>query len=68
MLGEGAFGKVYLAIDKESGEKKAIKAIKKSVLVEFDLCKSKMIEMTELERDIMMTNKHLNLISLEASF
>ena len=36
VLGEGAFGKVYLAIDMQTKQFKAIKIISKSLLVEND--------------------------------
>ena len=63
-LGTGAFGKVYLAYLREDEQKFfAIKAIRKSMLIEHDI-----VEMTQLESHIMYTNTHANLIKMHYTF
>jgi serine/threonine protein kinase len=62
-LGSGLFGKVYLAQRIATKEYFAIKAIRKSFLVENDI-----IQMTQLESDIMLKNKHPNLIKMVHCF
>ena len=47
-LGEGAFGKVYLGQRITTGKFYAIKTIRKSLLIDYDI-----IEMTKLESEIM---------------
>ena len=63
VLGKGAFGKVYLTVLKDTGEKFAIKAIRKDVLIETD-----QIEATKLERDILLKCKHPFLVGMDYVF
>ena len=62
-LGEGTFGKVYLAQQISTDEFYAIKAIRKSMLIDLNI-----VEMTELESHIMKTNDHPNLMKMEFWF
>ena len=62
-LGEGAFGKVYLAQLLSNDKFYAIKAIRKSMLIDYDI-----VEMTKLESYIMQTNDHPNLMKMEHCF
>ena len=63
-VGEGAFGTVYLAKEKETSKKFAIKALDKSHIIKFNKTKS-----VYREKDIL--NKfanHPNVIKLECTF
>ena len=62
-LGQGAFGKVFLAQNKSEGKYYAIKDIRKSMLIDHDI-----IEMTQLESRIMFDNDHPNLIKMHWTF
>ena len=62
-LGEGAFGQVYLGQLRSNNQFYAIKAIRKSLLLEYNI-----VEHMETEKLIMETNKHKNLIKMDYSF
>ena len=62
-LGEGSFGKVYLAQLRETGQFYAIKAIRKSLMIDSNFTK-----MAQLESEIMESNEHPNLIKLQFCF
>ena len=63
VLGQGAFGKVYLTVLKETEELYAIKAIRKDILIETD-----QIESTKLERDILLQVDHPFLCGMDFVF
>ena len=63
MLGQGAFGKVYLASLKGKDYKYAIKAIRKDKLLELD-----QIESVALEKDILFESDHPFLSGMEYLF
>ena len=60
-MGQGNFGKVYLAQNHASKKFYAIKSIRKSLLIDND-----MIELCELESEILTQNNHPNLMKMEA--
>ena len=60
-IGQGSFGKVFLATFSE--KEYAIKVIRKDVLLEND-----QIESTLLEKDILMAVDHPNLCSMDYLF
>ena len=63
-IGGGSFGTVYLGQLRENDKEfYAIKAMSKAEMV-----KSDMVEMAVLEKDIMLTNKHPNLITMHWVF
>lgn len=62
-LGQGTFGRVYLAILPQTGKKYAIKAIRKDVLIEYD-----QIQSTALEKDILFEADHQFLCGMEYMF
>ena len=53
MLGQGGFGKVFLGIERATGKKYAIKAIRKDLLIQ-----KNMFEKAALERDILIMTDH----------
>ena len=63
VLGRGAFGKVYLAELKSTGEIYAIKSIRKDILIEMD-----QIQNTVVEKDILFECDHPNLVGMEFMF
>lgn len=63
VLGRGAFGKVYLAELKTTGEIYAIKSIRKDILIEMD-----QIQNTVVEKDILFECDHPNLVGMEFMF
>lgn len=64
LLGRGTFGKVYLAELLTQGNKLyAIKAIRKDVLIEY-----KQVENTKLEKDILFSCDHPNLVGMDYLF
>lgn len=63
-IGEGAFGNVYLAKEKDSQRLLAIKALDKSHLIKFNKTKSVI-----REKDILnQFSSHPNVIKLETTF
>ena len=62
-LGQGTFGRVYLAVLPSTGQKFAIKAIRKDVLIEYD-----QIQSTALEKDILFEADHPFLCGMEYLF
>lgn len=62
-LGQGTFGRVYLAELPTTGKKFAIKAIRKDVLIEYD-----QIQSTALEKDILFEADHPFLCGMEYLF
>lgn len=62
-LGQGTFGRVYLAILPQTGKKFAIKAIRKDVLIEYD-----QIQSTALEKDILFEADHPYLCGMHYLF
>eukprot|EP00347_Sterkiella_histriomuscorum_P022448 403338451 len=63
-IGEGAYGNVYLAKDKESGSLFAIKALEKLHIIKFNKTKS-----VHREKEILNKFKsHPNIIKLESTF
>ena len=62
-LGQGTFGRVYLAELPGTDRKFAIKAIRKDVLIEYDQIKS-----TTLEKDILFEADHPFLCGMEYLF
>ena len=62
-LGQGTFGRVYLAQLPATGKKYAIKAIRKDVLIEYD-----QIASTALEKDILFEADHPFLCGMEYLF
>jgi hypothetical protein len=62
-LGEGSFGKVYLAQLRDTEEFYAVKAIRKSFILDFSI-----LERTLLESNILQTNDHPNLMHMEFCF
>jgi serum/glucocorticoid-regulated kinase 2 len=63
VLGRGAFGKVYLAKLKTSGEMYAIKSIRKDILIEMEQIKN-----TAVEKEILFECDHPNLVGMEFMF
>ena len=63
VLGEGAFGKVFLAQFKESGNFYAIKAFRKDILI-----KKKQIKMAEDEVEIMSKLQNEYLLGMDCIF
>lgn len=64
LLGQGAFGKVYLVKKKLTGQRFALKTIKKKTVFE----KSRKLMMAKLERDIMGQLNHPNIVKLFYAF
>ena len=62
-LGRGAFGRVYFAELEKNGRNYAIKAIRKDKILEHG-----MVEITELERDILLAANHPFLCGMEYTF
>lgn len=62
-LGQGTFGRVYLAHLPATNKKYAIKAIRKDVLIEYD-----QIQSTALEKDILFEADHPFLCGMEYMF
>ena len=62
-LGQGTFGRVYLAVLPQTSKKYAIKAIRKDVLIEYD-----QIASTILEKDILFKADHPFLCGMEYLF
>lgn len=62
-IGKGSFGKVILAKHKSTQEEYAIKVIRKDVLIEYD-----QIESTMLEKDILLSIDHPNLVGMDYLF
>jgi len=62
-LGRGTFGRVYLALLPATGQKYAIKAIRKDVLIEYD-----QIQSTALEKDILFAADHPFLCGMDYLF
>ena len=63
VLGQGSFGRVYLAQHIETEKFYALKEIRKAMLVEYDI-----IENIHFESWIMLTNEHKNLINMKYAF
>lgn len=63
LLGRGTFGKVYLAELNPSKQLYAIKAIRKDVLIEYN-----QVQNTQLEKDILFTCDHPNLVGMDYLF
>lgn len=63
LLGRGTFGKVYLAELIGSKTLYAIKAIRKDVLIEYN-----QVQNTKLEKDILFTCDHPNLVGMDYLF
>lgn len=64
VIGRGSFGKVFLVTKKDNPNQVfAMKALSKSVILEYDQVKS-----TELEKQILVTAKHPFLVGMEYVF
>lgn len=63
LLGRGTFGKVYLAELNATKQLYAIKAIRKDVLIEYN-----QVQNTKLEKDILFTCDHPNLVGMDYLF
>lgn len=63
LLGRGTFGKVFLAELIKEKKMYAIKAIRKDVLIEFN-----QVQNTKLEKDILLSCDHPNLVGMDYLF
>lgn len=63
LLGRGTFGKVYLAELVKKKQLYAIKVIRKDVLVEYN-----QVQNTQLEKDILFSCDHQNLVGMDYLF
>lgn len=63
MLGRGTFGKVFLAELRSSKKMYAIKTIRKDVLIEYN-----QVQNTKLEKDILLSCDHPNLVGMDYLF
>jgi protein kinase/protein kinase A len=63
LLGRGTFGKVFLAELRSSKKMYAIKTIRKDVLIEYN-----QVQNTKLEKDILLSCDHPNLVGMDYLF
>jgi serine/threonine protein kinase len=63
VIGQGSFGKVYMVVQKTTGQIYAMKSIRKDVVID-----SEQLENLRLEKHIMLCVEHPFIISMEYVF
>ena len=63
IIGRGSFGKVFAAVEKQTGNVFAVKAISKDLLLDRNC-----IESTLLEKEILLENHHPFLVNMSYVF